>query len=131
MDFGKGTKRRAVGLLALAALSACSGPPPDLNFSSDRGPPAYPSNYRADTLSFMRTYLNNPAQVREASISEPALRTIGGRQRYVSCLRYNARDSSNSYTGVSDRLAVFSEGRFDQLVEKAAEQCSGATYQPF
>ena len=110
--------RFAVVLFGLAALFGCAGPPPDMYFSSDRNPQIYPSNYRADTLSFMRTYLNNPLQVREAAMSEPALRTLGGRERYVACLRYNARNSSNRYTGTSDRLAVFFEGRFDQLIEK-------------
>lgn len=123
--------RLAVLLFGVAALGGCAGPPPEMHFSSDRNPQIYPSNYRTDTLSFMRTYLNNPSQVREAAISEPVLRTLGGRERYVACLRYNARDSANRYTGTSDRLAVFFEGRFDQLVEKAAELCSGATFAPF
>jgi hypothetical protein len=124
-------RRFAISLLAVMMLAGCAAPESELNFSSDRSPQIYPANYRTDALSFMRTYLNNPVLVREAAISEPVLRNIGGRQRYVACLRYNARDSSNRYTGVSDRLAVFFEGRFDQLVEKAADQCSGATYAPF
>lgn len=135
MDFGLRRSWRSIVLFAGAALGAtlggCATPDPDLNFSSDRNPQVYPSNYRGDTLSFMRTYLNNPSLVREAAISEPALRNIRGRQRYVVCLRYNARDTANRYTGATDRLAVFFEGRFDQLIEKAAEECSGATYAPF
>lgn len=122
--------RLAVLLSGIAALGGCAGPP-EMQFSSDRNPQIYPSNYRTDTLSFLRTYLNNPSQVREAAISEPVLRTLGGQERYVACLRYNARDTANRYTGTSDRLAVFFEGRFDQLVEKAAELCSGATLAPF
>lgn len=129
--FFNAVSRRLFVVLGVGALAGCGGPPSDINFLSDRAPQVYPSNYRTDTLSFMRTYLNNPEQVREAAISEPALRTLAGRQRYVACLRYNARDTSNRYTGASDRLAVFFEGRFDQLIEKAAEMCSGAAYAPF
>jgi len=34
----------------------------------------YPDNYKADILAFLRTYLNDPAQIRSAAISEPALK---------------------------------------------------------
>ncbi len=36
----------------------------------------------------MKTYLNNPAGVRDAAMAEPVQRTVGGRLRYVSCLRF-------------------------------------------
>ena len=36
------------------------------------------ANYRADIVAFMHTYLNNPVGVRDAFISEPALRTVEG-----------------------------------------------------
>lgn len=123
---------RFVVVVALViGLGACAVPDPDINFRSDQAPQVFPANYRSDILSFMRTYLNNPSQVRDAAVTEPTQRSIGGRQRYVTCLRYNARDSAGRYTGASDRLAVFFEGRFDQLIERAAEHCSGAAYMPF
>lgn len=127
--------RRLPGFVAVMALviglGGCAVPDPEINFRSDQAPQIFPANYRADILSFMRTYLNNPSQVRDAAVTEPTQRSIGGRQRYVACLRYNARNSAGRYTGVSDRLAVFFEGRFDQLIERAAEHCSGAAYTPF
>jgi hypothetical protein len=133
MDFYRKPRLGCVATLLVAgmALASCGGGPSEINFLSDREPQIRPTNYRADTLSFMRTYLNNPSQVREAAMSEPTLRSIGGRERYVACLRYNARDSAGRYTGVSDRLAIFFEGRFDQIIEKGAEMCAGATYAPF
>ena len=36
-----------------------------------------PPTYRADIVALMRTYLNNPIGVRDAYVSEPALRTLG------------------------------------------------------
>jgi hypothetical protein len=121
-----------VAVMALViGLGGCAVPDTDINFRSDQAPQIFPANYRTDIVSFMRTYLNNPSQVRDAAITEPTQRSIGGRERYVACLRYNARNSAGRYTGASDRLAVFFEGRFDQLIERAAEHCSGAAYTPF
>ena len=49
--------------------------------------------YRADIVAFMRTYLNDPTGVRDAFISEPALRTLESADRYTVCLRYTARNA--------------------------------------
>lgn len=90
-----------------------------------------PVNYRGDLLAFMRTYLNDPTNVREAAISEPQLRSIGSDTRWSACLRYNARDTVGKYSGARDRLAIYYRGRFDRLLENARELCKEATYAPF
>lgn len=90
-----------------------------------------PANYKADLLAFLRTYLNDPTNVREAAIAEPQLRPIGPETRWVACVRYNARDTVGKYSGVKDRLAMYYRGRFDRLVETAREQCKDAAYAPF
>jgi len=107
-----------------------------------------PQNYKPDLLAFMRTYLNNPDNVREAAISEPRKLWIVDTERYATCLRYNAKDSSGRYTGLRDRLAVFISGKLDRLIELAPAErdasesasarykplrdyCAGAGYQPF
>jgi hypothetical protein len=91
----------------------------------------YPVNYRTDTIAFMRTYLNDPTQVRDAFMSEPVLRMVRGEARYVACLRYNAKNSRGEYSGSKDRLAIFLGGRFDTLTETTRDMCSGAAYAPF
>ncbi len=90
-----------------------------------------PADYRGDIISFMRTYLNDPTQVRGAFVSEPALRTMNHSDRYTVCLRYNARKSDRQYAGSKDSLVVFREGRLDRVVDNAREQCKDAAYQPF
>jgi hypothetical protein len=90
-----------------------------------------PANYKADILAFLRTYLNDPSQVREAAISEPMLKTIGTDNRYVVCLRYNARTTGGRYAGARDRIAVFVSGRFDRIVENARDQCKDVALAPF
>ena len=72
-----------------------------ISFTDDRGvsDQPYPNNYRTEILAFMRTYLNNPVGVREAAMAEPVQRTVGGRLRYVSCLRYAAREADGTTAG--------------------------------
>ena len=91
----------------------------------------YPANYRPELLALLKTYLNDPRGVREAMIAEPVQRKVGGRQRYVACLRFNARESDGGYRGVKERGAMFVDGRLDRLIEKPEDLCAGATYAPF
>ena len=79
----------------------------------------------------MRTYLNNPVGVHDAAMAEPVQRTSGGRLRYVSCLRFTARESDGSYREPRERAIVYVDGRLDRVVENASEPCAGAVYAPF
>ena len=117
-------------LLAACASSDESKP---ITFTDDRGVAnqTYPANYRAEILALMKTYLNNPVGVRDAVMAEPVQRTVGGRLRYVSCLRFAARDSGGSYRQPRERAIVYVDGRLDRVVENAGEPCAGATYAPF
>ena len=126
----------AVVLAAALGVAGCmtvgndaDAPPPAAEVSEPV--PVPPSNYKAEILAFLRTYLNDPGSTRAASITEPFLRGVGGRQRYVACLRYDTRNTAGNYTGPRDRLAVFVRGRFDQLLENGQDACAGATYRPF
>jgi len=76
-----------------------------------------PQNFKPDLLAFMRTYLNNPENVRNATISEPQKLQVIDTERYAACLRYDAKDGSGRYTGLRDHLAVFVSGKFDRLIE--------------
>lgn len=127
-----------IGRLALAAaalcLSGCAGESVDFNLSRSSSANAvqpYPVNYRSELPAFMKTYLNDPRGIREAGLADPVQRTIVGRQLYIACLRYNARDPGGGYPGTKERAVVFVDGRLDRLIEKGDEFCSGATYQPF
>ena len=126
------TFRFALLLLLLLPLGACAGG--DEYFSRPRNVDAaqpFPVNYRTDLLAFLRTYLNDPTNVREASISEPIQRQIAGFRRYFLCVRYNARDTTGRYTGVADRAALYLDGRFDRLIEKSEDFCPAPAYVAF
>lgn len=116
-------------------LSACAasdeGKP--ITFTDDRGVSSqpFPRNYRAEVLAFLKTYLNDPVGVRDAVIADPVERTVGGRLRYVVCLRFSARDADGGYREPRERGILFVDGRLDRIMENAAEPCAGAAYAPF
>jgi hypothetical protein len=91
----------------------------------------FPQNHRADILALMRTYLNDPVGVRGAAVSEPAMRAIDGTNRYVVCVRYNARKTGGQYAGSKDSIALFRQGKLDRIVDNGREFCKDAAYQPF
>jgi hypothetical protein len=130
---GKSAKRAAILLLPLL-LAACAGDGQNnLTYTDDRGVAnqPYPASYRVELLAFMKTYLNNPVGVKDAAVAEPVQRTVGGRLRYVVCVRYNARDSGGGYLGLRERAVLYVDARLDRIVEDASEVCAGAAYAPF
>jgi hypothetical protein len=128
--------RLAAIVLLPIALSACltaGEESKSISFTDDRGysNQPYPNNYKGEILAFMRTYLNNPVGVRDALMAEPVQRTVGGRLRYVSCLRYTPRESDGSYRESRERAVVYVDARLDRVLENSGEACSGATYAAF
>ena len=134
MHLGISAKHAAILLLPIT-LAACasSDESKSITYTDDRGVAnqPYPTNYRAEVLALMRTYLNNPVGVRDAVMAEPVQRTVGGRLRYVACLRFAERDSAGSYQEARERAALFVDGRLDRVIENAAEPCAGVVYAPF
>jgi hypothetical protein len=131
-----GTSAKFAGILLLPmALAACAGSDEgrSVTYTDDRGVSnqPFPTNYKSEILSFMKTYLNNPVGVRDAAMAEPVQRVVGGRLRYVSCLRFTARDAEGNSREPRERAIVFVDGRLDRIVESASEPCAGAVYAPF
>ncbi|WP_426443239.1 hypothetical protein [Bradyrhizobium genosp. P] len=123
-------------LLLSIGLAGCAGGDDNgrpITFTSDRGntEQPFPTTYRAEILAFMKTYLNNPVGVHNAAIAEPVERTVGGRLRYVVCLRYSPKDMDGTYRPARERSVLFVDGRLDRVIENAAEPCAGVTYAPF
>ena len=98
--------------------------------SNDASQP-FPSNYRTELVAFMHTYLNNPVGVRGASLAEPVQRTIGGRSRYVSCVRFAEQQADGNYREPRERAVVFVNGRLDRIAQNSPEACAGAVYASF
>jgi hypothetical protein len=116
-----------------AALAACSTGERDYSGPETKGGASvniYPEQYRAEILAYQRSYLNDPTGIRSAAISRPALKHVGVGDRYVVCVRFNAKSPSGAYAGVREHLAIFLAGKLDQM-GATREQCKDATYEPF
>ncbi len=122
-------------MLLPIGLAACAGGDSwqSISYTGDRGvtDQPYPANYRTEILAFMRTYLNDPSSVRDAVMAEPIQRTVGGRQRYVTCLRYTSHEPDGTVDRAGDRAVVYVDGRLDRIIEKGSDLCAGAAYAPF
>lgn len=125
--------RAAVVLLPLWLAGCGAGGERGISFTDDQGvaDQPFPNNHRAELLSFFRTYINNPQGVRDAKMAEPVQRTVGGRLRYVSCVRYTPKDFSGQYLATQERAVTYVDGRLDRVVENIADVCAGAVYAPF
>ncbi len=137
-----------------AALADCAG---HGRPRSDERANAYPENYKTELLGFLHTYINDPTQIHDAAIADPVLMPVSGspdraggsagrfanlldpsggsQERYVVCVRYNAKDSDGRYTGLKQGMAVYVRGRFDRFAEQSREQprgpCEHADFKPF
>jgi hypothetical protein len=127
--------RIAAMLVLPIALAACAGSDEgkSITYTDDRGVAnqPFPNNFKSEILSFMKTYLNNPVGVRDAAMAEPVQRIVGGRLRYISCLRFNARDSGGNYREPRERAVLYVDGRLDRVIENPSDVCAGAVYAPF
>jgi len=130
---------RVLALVLLLAVGGCSADIAPLSDQIDmqarwNAENVYPDNYKADLLAFMRTYLNNPSQVRDAQVSPPQIKRVGPGNRYVVCVRYNARNRDGRYMGDKDSAVTYVLGKLDQIIDQpkmAAELCKDAAYRPF
>jgi hypothetical protein len=121
-----------VGLLGVA-LAACASGERDYSSPETKGGVSvniFPDKYRAEILAYQRSYLNDPTGIRSAAITQPALRKVGSVERYVVCVRFNAKSAGGAYAGVRDHLAIFLAGKLDQM-GATREECRDAAYEPF
>ena len=122
-----------VGLLGGCATPDLGPTPAELKARWD-AQNVYPQDYKADLVAFLRTYLNDPTHVHNAGLTQPVLKDVGQGQRYVACLRYNARDMDGKYPGPKEGAAVYVSAKLDRFVDaKVAvrELCKDAVYAPF
>jgi hypothetical protein len=90
-----------------------------------------PANYKSDIIASLRIYLNNPTEIRDASVSEPFLQSVGGHDRFVVCVRLSGRRSDGQVISNKEYVAVFVTGRLDRWIDAARDQCATADFQPF
>jgi hypothetical protein len=92
-------------------------------------PGVFPTRYKADVATLMRTELSNP--VAQAFIGDPTLKPIAGVPHYVTCVRYNLRGSHNRDAGNHMNYVIFLGGFINQFLPGTPELCSGLNYQRY
>jgi hypothetical protein len=93
-----------------------------------------PQNYKSDLIAFLRTYINDPTHIRGAAVSQPQLKNVGQGDRYVACVRYNARKDGGQYAGSKDGAAIYVSGKLDRFFDGPRDMqqyCKDAVYAPF
>jgi hypothetical protein len=124
-------------LLAVLASASCTtdvGPTPaelKANWEAQNIPP---QAYKQDLIAYMRTYLNDPSGIREAAVAPPVLKDFGSGQRFVTCVRFNARKSDGKYTGAKEGVAIYISGKLDRFFDTPRDVrdfCKDAAYAPF
>ena len=95
-----------------------------------------PIDYKGDILAYMRTYLNDPTGVRNAAVTAPARKVIPGdpADRFISCVRYTAKNSTGQYGAARTGFAVYANGKLDRFIETPVvvrEVCREAAFEPF
>jgi hypothetical protein len=133
---------RIVGCSALVvavALGGCAAPreqtepetvAPLIEIGGVEAAAALPASYKADILSMLRVYLRDPTGIRNAGISG-ILQAKGRARRQLVCLRFDAKSGTGDYSGLKERVAVFLNGRLEQMIEAPPGQCADAVYAPF
>lgn len=124
----------AMATLGMAACTTDVGPSPAELKANWEAQNVVPQGYKQDLLAYMRTYLNDPSGIRGAAVSPPALKDFGPGQRYMVCVRFNARKSDGKYAGSKDGAAVFVAGKLDRFFDvplEVRELCKDAAYAPF
>jgi hypothetical protein len=125
--------KRAASLALLcaigAAIAACA---PDKVPTVETNV-APTSRYKTEIVDTLRLLFekNDTTSISNAVISDPALRSIGGEQHYISCIRYTSHYATLKMTTTTERVAYFYGGHLNQLIETTKEQCGNAAYKPF
>jgi hypothetical protein len=133
---------RIVAVALAATLAGCAG----FGSGSSREERearinVFPDNYKTDLLAALHAYVADPTKIHDAYLTDPAIKPVGTQNRYVVCVRFDAKNSDGRYVGSRDIMAVFVTGRFDRFVDQAGqpsgqpnpvkEQCGQADYKRF
>ncbi len=124
----------AVAAVALGGCATEVGPSASELKASWDAQNVYPQGYQRDLLTFLHTYLNDPTHIRSAAVSQPQLKYIGPGERYIACVRFDARNTDGKYLGSKDGAAIYVAGKLDRFVDapkEVRELCKEATFSPF
>ena len=94
----------------------------------------FPATYKNDLLAFLRTYLNDPEQVRSAQVSQPLRKTVGPGERFIVCVRYRERKAGGVYAPAKDGYATYVSAKLDRFFDAPSDvkgMCKDVPLAPF
>jgi hypothetical protein len=129
MTAARQIKHSAMLMMLVLLLGGCGEKAHWATFGAKPMGSSAPADYKAELLDFMRTFLADPTNVRDAYISELAPMPLGT-ERYFVCVRYNAR-LDGKYVGTTSKMAIYFGGSVNQFIDATPDQCGNPVYQPF
>jgi hypothetical protein len=123
--------RCAARLCLLSALAACLVACSSDKKQAEENPNVFPADYKNEILVTLTNTLDDPTNIRSASVTDPFVRLAGKEERYLVCMRFDARNLNRHYTGITERVAIFYSGHLNQIVDATKEQCGSVAYKPF
>lgn len=123
--------RCAARLCLLSALAACLVACSSDKKQAEENPNVFPADYKNEILVTLTNTLDDPTNIRSASVTDPFVRVAGKEERYLVCMRFDARNLNRHYTGITERVAIFYGGHLNQIVDATKEQCGNGAYKPF
>jgi hypothetical protein len=95
-------------------------------------PNIFPADFKQQILSTVPSVVENANGYRDAYYSDPARDPTGQVMVYMSCVRFDARDSATGqYAGSKDYVLFYYGGQLSQFVQAAQNQCARPAYKPF
>jgi hypothetical protein len=95
-------------------------------------PNIFPANFKQQILTTVPSVVENANGYRDAYYSDPARDPTGQVTVYMSCVRFDARDSATGqFAGSKDYLLYYYGGQISQFVPAAQDQCARVAYKPF
>jgi hypothetical protein len=129
MTAARRIQHSAMLTMLVLLLGGCGESRQRMTFGAKPMGSSAPADYKAELLYFMRTFLADPTNVRDAYISELAPMALGT-EHYFVCVRYNPR-IDGKYVGTASKMAIYFGGRVNQFIDAPPDQCGNAAYQPF
>jgi hypothetical protein len=90
-------------------------------------PNLFPADYKADLVRLVRKSVDNPKDIRDAFVSDLALKSFGADSRYVACVRYN----DGHQVAPQEKMAVYFGGNPNVFVDATPDKCTASSYKPF
>jgi hypothetical protein len=90
-----------------------------------------PAYFRPALAAVIISSLREPGSVSDPAVSEPFLRWMVSADRYIVCVRFNARNGFGGMTGPAELMAVYEDGDLVRVIPAAAGECREARYMPF